>query len=196
MAVVTAWIWWRRDARCARTELGLSGANADVLAFWSAALGEPCELAAAEGGLWGPRSIVCRVGSGVILGCHTRLGGGGGDRGAARRPSDRCHRRLVYHGRVWDLSTMTVIQEPHHLVGAISLAAITLPTGLYIAAAGDGTTAPSYVVHRGAVAVLQHMARHQDLVEAQVFGLPSGAQDEVAVVTCPLRRFEGYTRLH
>src|SRR3954451_24936369 len=40
------------------------------------------------------------------------------------------------------------------------------------------------------------MARHQDVVEAEIFGLPSGAQDDMAVLTCPLRRFERKTQLH
>src|SRR3979411_2299824 len=45
MAVVTAWIWWRRDAALRTHGAGPLRRECRRTGFWSAALGEPCELA-------------------------------------------------------------------------------------------------------------------------------------------------------
>ncbi len=43
--------------------------------------------------------------------------------------------------RIWDLQRMAAVQEPLHLVGpAQALAALHLPTGIYLAVTGDGIT--------------------------------------------------------
>lgn len=130
---------WRRAAHV--WSWGSPGANADALAFWCAALGEPSDVSAA-GGLWRTRWALCRPGSGEILGRHTNAVT---TVATAVLPDGR---PVAVTGsrdatvRIWDLQRMTAAHEPLHLVGPVSaLAALHLPTGVHLAVTGDGITA-------------------------------------------------------
>jgi hypothetical protein len=126
---------WRRAAHV--WSWGSPGANADALAFWCAALGQPSEVFAV-GGLWRTRWAVCRIGSGEILGRHTDWVMAVA---TAVLPDGR---PIAITGsedatvRIWDLVTATPIGQPltGHTSGVMAVATAVLPDGRPIAITG------------------------------------------------------------
>jgi WD40 repeat protein len=119
---------WRRAAHMWSWDS--PGANADALAFWCAALGEPSEVSAA-GGFWRTRWALCRAGSGEILGRHTS------QVGAVATVVLPDGRTLAVTGsddatvRIWDLTTGTPVGDPltGHTNAVTAVATVVLPDG-------------------------------------------------------------------
>jgi WD40 repeat protein len=124
---------WRRAAHV--WNWGSPGANADALAFWCAALGEPSDVSAA-GGLWRTRWALSRTGSSEILGRHT------GPVGAVATAVLPDGRPIAITGswdhtvRIWDLTTATPLGDPltGHTRSVGAVATTVLPDGRPIAA--------------------------------------------------------------
>ncbi len=169
---------WRRAAHV--WSWGSPGANADALAFWCAALGEPSDVSAA-GGLWRTRWALCRTGSGEILGRHTSRVG------AVATVVLPDGRPVAVTGsqdatvRIWDLTTGAPVGNPltGHTGAVRAVATVVLPEGRPVAVTGsdDATVRIWDPVLPGAVGHPLHVT-----AEVQGVAMCRSGRDVIAVI--------------